>query len=66
MENKEIDCLLRLPSVEKATGFKRSHIYSLESQGKFPKRVKLGIRTVGWRQSEVEEWIRSRATVDKA
>jgi prophage regulatory protein len=36
-------------------------IYRLESEGRFPRRIKLGIRAVGWIESEVEAWIRERA-----
>jgi prophage regulatory protein len=36
-------------------------IYRLESEGRFPRRIKLGIRAVGWIEGEVESWIRERA-----
>lgn len=62
MESTGIDPVLRLPEVEKATGFKRSHIYALEAKGEFPKRVALGPRSVGWRQSEIAKWLDSRQT----
>ena len=55
-----IDPILRLPQVEQATGYKRSHIYALEAKGEFPKRIALGPRSVGWRQSEVIAWLDSR------
>jgi prophage regulatory protein len=55
-----IDFILRLPQVEQATGYKRSHIYALESKGEFPKRIALGPRSVGWRQSDIKAWLDSR------
>lgn len=55
-----IDRILRLPQVEAATGYKRSHIYSLEARGEFPKRIALGARAVGWRQSAISAWLDSR------
>jgi len=36
-------------------------IYRLESEGRFPRRIKLGVRAVGWIESEIEAWIRKRA-----
>jgi prophage regulatory protein len=32
-----------------------------EISGNFPKRVKLGARAVGYLNTEVEDWLRSRA-----
>lgn len=39
--------ILRLSDVEQKTGLKRSFLYSLMGQGKFPKSVRLGVRAVG-------------------
>lgn len=38
----------------------RSGVYALIKAGEFPRPRKLGIRRVGWLQSEVEAWILSR------
>jgi hypothetical protein len=35
-------------------------IYLLESQGKFPKRVKVGQRAVAWPEDEVQLWVEAR------
>ena len=37
------------------------HILRLEKQGRFPKRIQIGARRVGWRLSDVEQWIAERA-----
>jgi prophage regulatory protein len=52
--------LLRLPEVRKATGLSRSMIYSLESKKRFPTRVKISARAVGWMEDEVQRWIAER------
>lgn len=54
--------LLRLPKVEAATGYKRSTIYRLVQQGKFPPPISLspGGRASAWVESEVESWIQKR------
>jgi len=62
--------LARLAEVEQLTGLSRSSIYRLEAQNvfQFPKRVKLGLRAVGWPRAAVLDWCRTRpgATPDQA
>jgi len=52
----------RLPDVKARTGLSRSTIYKLESEGKFPQRIKLGERAVGWRSNDVDTWIATRVS----
>lgn len=52
--------ILRLPNVELLTGFKRAHIYSLMTQGRFPKSIQLGPRAVGWDSHAIDRWIEER------
>lgn len=49
--------LLRLPDVMEKTGFRKSWIYLLISQGDFPPAIKIGSRSVAWLESEVDDWI---------
>jgi prophage regulatory protein len=42
-------------------GFSRRHLYTLESENKFPKRVPIGENRVGWIESEIDDWIRAKA-----
>lgn len=42
-------------------GYTRRHLYTLEAERKFPKRVPLGENRVGWIESEIDEWIKERA-----
>lgn len=52
--------ILRLPQVCKVTGLGRSMIYQLEVERRFPSRVRIGLRAVGWVESEVQLWLASR------
>ncbi|MCS9699520.1 AlpA family transcriptional regulator [Pseudomonas aeruginosa] len=52
--------IIRLKEVIDSTGLARSTIYKLIGEGEFPKPVPLVGRSVGWVESEVHEWIRSR------
>lgn len=58
--------ILRLPEVIKITGLKRSSIYRLIGEGRFPQSVSLGARAVGWLESEIENWILEKAEVRKS
>lgn len=52
--------ILRLPQVCDVTGLCRSMIYLMEADQRFPKRVKIGVRAVGWLEKEVEAWLTRR------
>lgn len=52
--------ILRRVEVEKKTGFKRSQIYNLMKEGKFPQSIRLGVRAVGWNSEEIEKWVSER------
>ncbi|HCD6622495.1 TPA: AlpA family transcriptional regulator [Pseudomonas aeruginosa] len=54
--------ILRLGAVIESTGLARSTIYKLIGSGGFPKPVPLVGRSVGWVESEVQEWIKDRIT----
>lgn len=52
--------ILRLPEVKARTGLSRSTLYALIRQGAFPHHVALGMRCVGWLESEIDGWIAAR------
>ena len=49
--------VLRLPQVCQVTGLCRSMIYQLEAEQRFPRRIKIGLRAVGWIEGEVQGWL---------
>lgn len=49
--------ILRLPAVRARTGLSRSTIYLRISEGNFPRPIQLGVRAVGWLESEIDEWL---------
>lgn len=51
---------LRKPEVRQRTGRSFSSIDRDEAAGLFPKRYKLGPRSVGWRSDEIDAWCESR------
>ena len=51
---------LRLTEVITLTGVSRATIYRWQRRGIFPKSRKIGPQTVGFVESEVREWIKTR------
>ena len=54
------DRLLRLADVEATTGCKKSTIYKLMKEGKFPCCVYVTSRMVAWPESAVLTWVQER------
>ena len=52
--------VLRPKETAAKVGYSRMHLYRLERDGQFPRRVRLGPSSVGWIEEEVDEWIRAR------
>jgi prophage regulatory protein len=60
--------MLRLRDVMERTTLARNTIHEMEVRGEFPKRRRLagnGDR-VGWLESEIEDWIKTRPTEEEA
>ena len=53
--------ILRKPAVQDKVGKSDATIYREEKAGRFPKRIQLGANSVGWLESEIDEWIRKKA-----
>lgn len=52
--------IMRLPAVSEVTGLPRSTLYQYMKNNRFPKPVKLGVRSVGWIKEEVDAWLAKR------
>lgn len=52
--------VLRLRDVCAMTGLCRSSVYEMEADGRFPARINIGPRAVGWVKSDVQGWLRAR------
>jgi|JI9StandDraft_2_1071091.scaffolds.fasta_scaffold273253_2 prophage regulatory protein len=49
--------LIRLPAVMARVGIKRSMIYRLMGEGRFPRSRSLGPKCAVWVEAEIEDWI---------
>ena len=52
--------ILRQPEVRERVGYSDVQIWRMEKAGKFPQRVQLGPKAVGWVESEVDSWLQER------
>ena len=57
--------ILRMRQVQEVTGLSKSTIYLFIRQGKFKKPIRLGQNSVGWLQSDIEEFINARIQVSR-
>ena len=55
--------ILRRREVQQRTGLSRSTLYQYIRDGEFPASVQLGLRAVGWLESDVSDWISERVKV---
>jgi prophage regulatory protein len=53
--------LIRLPEVIARVGIKRSMIYRLMSEGRFPRSRSLGPKCAVWVEREIDEWVKAVA-----
>lgn len=51
------DKIIKLPEVTEKTALSRSSIYAFMSKGEFPLSIPLGLRAVGWKESEIISWL---------
>jgi prophage regulatory protein len=52
--------ILRVENVLAIIGMKRSWLWGEIRAGNFPRPIRLGKRAIGWKESEIMEWICNR------
>ena len=52
--------ILNSNEVVKKIGWSKVTVWRMERAGLFPKRINLSDRRVGWKESEIEDWVDSR------
>ena len=60
MQLQNSQYIIRLSQAILKTGLSRSTIYTLIKLGDFPKQIQLSPRTMGFLESEIDEWIAGR------
>lgn len=56
--------VLRLQKVKELTTFSRSTIYRLMALGKFPLKINLSTNSIGWLESDINDYLQE--CVDKS
>lgn len=57
---------IRLPQVKEITGLSKTSLYELMRKQQFPEPVRLGLRSVAWVRSEVNDWARRRVEMSRS
>lgn len=52
--------IVRPADIKTVAGISRTQAYELEKAGRFPPRVRLSARCVGWKLEDVQRWIADR------
>lgn len=61
-----MDRLMRKCEVLQAIGMKSTWLHEEVKAGRFPKSVKIGLRAVAWKRSDIEKWLEARTYVTVA
>lgn len=51
--------ILRIKTVMQRTGLTRPTLYRKIAEGTFPRQVRIATNCIGWREAEVDAWLRS-------
>ncbi len=51
--------ILRLPEVARLTGMSKGTIHRRYREGTFPRPLKLGVQSIGWRRKDIDDWLES-------
>jgi len=65
-KDRRRDSLLRIQRVQERTGLSPATIYRREAAGTFPKRVQIGLRSVAWYESDIDDFVAAPGTYQVA
>lgn len=57
--------IYRIGSLVSILGLSKTTIYKMMNEGLFPKSIQLTERSVGWLESDINDWINSRQKVEE-
>jgi len=58
--------ILTMKQVSELTSYTPQHLYRLINAGRFPRPIRMGLNRIGFRLSDVEQWVANRPTVEPA
>lgn len=57
--------ILKLQALISKTGLSKSSVYQRISDGTFPEQISLGGRSVGWIESEIDDWLKQQVELSR-
>ena len=63
VKNVPLIQILNVKDVTSRTKLSRVTIWRLENEGKFPQRIRISTKRIGWLEDEVTKWIEKRPRV---
>lgn len=58
--DKQKEKILGLPAVMEQLSVSRATVYRMMDSGRLPKPIKLGLRSVGWLESDISQFIENQ------
>lgn len=58
---KMINKIVRMPAAVEQTGLSRSTLYALMAKGEFVPKIQLSTRAIGFKSSDIDDWIERHA-----
>ncbi len=58
--DKQKEKILGLPAVMEQLSVSRATVYRMVDSGRLPKPIKLGLRSVGWLESDISQFIENQ------
>jgi prophage regulatory protein len=52
--------LISMKEITERVPYTKAHIYRLIRRGEFPNRIRIGLRRVCWRESDIEAWLNAK------
>ena len=56
--------IMRRPEVLETVGIAVSTLYDWVASGRFPRPIRLGPKAVGWRVTDIDQWLAERPLVE--
>lgn len=57
--------VIKQPELQNMLGISRGTLFNMRNSGDLPAPIKISSRCVGWLQSEIDEWLRSRPRAER-
>ena len=60
-----LDKVIKQPELINMLGISRGTLFNMRNNGEIPQPRKISTRCIGWLQSDINEWLKSRPFIDQ-